>query len=162
MDSAPLGISINICIINAIYICFPNHELCLEHFKNFKIIDVSNENKGLFMFVFIIISKSPLEIFDFINDSKLFPIYNNIIYNWKMNPIKNIQLYNNQTSEYLEYNLTWKGYIFELERLKDYNYINLYSHNNNKLCGKDNLGNNLYFPESIDCPINDINSILKW
>ena len=152
LDSAPLGISINIFIINAIYICFPNHELCLEHFKNFKIIDVSNENKGLFMFVFIIISKSTLEIFDFINDSKLFPIYNNIIYNWKINPIKNIHLNNYKTESFIN----WKENKLELERLEDFNYINIYSGNNSKLCGKDNLGNNLYFPDNIDCPINDI------
>ena len=44
----------------------------------------------------------------------------------------------------------------KLERLTDYNYLIIYSSNNNKLCGKDNLGNNLYFPENIDCPINDI------
>ena len=40
--------------------------------------------------------------------------------------------------------------------MTDYNYINIYSSNNSKLCGKDNLGNNLYFSEDIDCPINDI------
>ena len=52
--------------------------------------------------------------------------------------------------------MRWKGFGLELERLKDFNYINIYSSNNSKLCGKDNLGNNLFFPENIDCPINDI------
>jgi len=153
-DSVPLAISTNILIINILNIISPNHKSCLVNPKNY--CDFDEDITTAIFIIFLFLLKIIFEIFDFVNDSKIFEIYNNIIYNWKMNPIKNIQLYNNQTSEYLEYNLTWKGYIFELERLKDYNYINLYSHNNNKLCGKDNLGNNLYFPESIDCPINDI------
>ena len=52
--------------------------------------------------------------------------------------------------------MQWNEYSLKIERLTDYNYINIYSSNNSKLCGKDNLGNNLYFPEDIDCPINDI------
>ena len=76
------------------------------------------------------------------------------MYNWKINPIKSIHLYN--STEHLASYINWKGYILELERLNDFNYINIYSTSITKLCGKDNLGNNLYFPENIDCPINDI------
>ena len=35
-------------------------------------------------------------------------------------------------------------------------YINIYSNQNGKICGKDNYGNNLYFPLDIDCPLNKI------
>ena len=36
--------------------------------------------------------------------------------------------------------------------------MNIYKNNNDKkkLCGKDSFGNNLYFPENEECPINDI------
>jgi len=42
--------------------------------------------------------------------------------------------------------------------------MNLYKNKNGKKCGKDSYGNYLYFPENIDCPINDIlitNSIIN-
>ena len=45
---------------------------------------------------------------------------------------------------------------YSVQCLEDCNYINIYTSSNSKLCGKDNLGNNLYFPENIECPINDI------
>ena len=149
-DSVPLALSINVFLINALYMIFPNHELCVKNKKNFCDFD------GFRMIVIIfLISKFIIEIFDIINDSKIFPIYDNIIYNWNINPIKNIYL-NNNSSKVLESYLLWKGNNLKLERLNEFNYINIYSSSYSKLCGKDNLGNNLYFPENIDCPINDI------
>ena len=151
-DSVPLAISINIFIINTLYVAFPNHELCFKKPKNFLNIDYKVLT---FIFcIFLTLSKIPIEVLDLINDSKIFPIYKNVMYNWKINPIKSIHLYN--STEHLASYINWKGYILELERLNDFNYINIYSTSITKLCGKDNLGNNLYFPENIDCPINDI------
>ena len=46
------------------------------------------------LIVFFILSNDTFEILDFVNDSKIFPIFNNIVYNWILNPIKNIYLNN--------------------------------------------------------------------
>ena len=43
-----------------------------------------------------------------------------------------------------------------MEKLTDYDYNNIYTNEKGKLCGKDSNGNNIYFPENIDCPINSI------
>ena len=161
MDSFPLALSINIFIINTLYFVYPNHvysETCLECLekkipKNF----FTNSNDyGLFIYIFFLIaSKFIFEMFDFFNDVKILATYNNLIYNWKISPIKSITLTNIESEE-LKYNARWKGYIFQYERLKDFNYVNLYSNHYSKLCGKDNYGNKLYFPSYVDCPINDI------
>ena len=73
--------------------------------------------------IFLTLSKIPIEVLDLINDSKIFPIYKNVMYNWKINPIKSIHLYN--STEHLASYINWKGYILELERLNDFNYINI-------------------------------------
>ena len=135
-----------------LYFAFPNHYLCCKHQEN----DYKCQKDCFIAYYvsFYLLFKMIFEILDFVNDSKIFPIYDNIIYNWKINPIRNIQL-----SSYYEDSesfIRWKDYILKIERLRDFNYINIYSSSNTKLCGKDNLGNNLYFPENIDCPINDI------
>ena len=46
--------------------------------------------------------------------------------------------------------------FFKIEKLNDLNYIDIYQNENGKICGKDNYGNNLYFPEDLECPINNI------
>ena len=46
--------------------------------------------------------------------------------------------------------------ILNFERFDDYDYFNIYSNKTGRICGKDNFGNNLYFPKDVDCPINDI------
>ena len=137
--SAPLAISINIFIINILYFAFPNHYLCCKHQEN----DYKCQKDCFIAYYvsFYLLFKMIFEILDFVNDSKIFPIYDNIIYNWKINPIRNIQL-----SSYYEDSesfIRWKDYILKIERLRDFNYINIYSSSNTKLCGKDNLGNNL-------------------
>ena len=50
----------------------------------------------------------------------------------------------------------WRDKYFKVEKLTDYNYNNIYTNEKGKLCGKDSNGNNIYFPENIDCPINSI------
>ena len=50
----------------------------------------------------------------------------------------------------------WKDYYFEIEKIEKYNYWNIYSNLDGKICRKDSQNNDLYFPEDEDCPINDI------
>ena len=107
-----------------------------------------------------------LFILELINDSKIKKIYNNMIYNWNSNPIKSIELIEDK-NEYYElakiktnknnYSFySWKNKYFRVEKLTDYDYNNIYINEKGKLCGKDSNGNNLYFPENINCPINEI------
>ena len=50
----------------------------------------------------------------------------------------------------------WRGKYFKIEKIKNLNYLNIYKNENGKICGKDSYGNDLYFPNDIECPINDI------
>ena len=78
-DSVPLAISINIFIINTLYIIFPNRSLTLKISKDF--LTSEDELAVIFYIVFFFLSKFSFEIFDFVNDSKIFTIYDDIIYN---------------------------------------------------------------------------------
>ena len=60
----------------------------------------------------------------------------------------------NKSKTYRFYN--WKENFFTIERLNEFDYMNIYNNKNGKICGKDSYGNYLYFPKNIDCPINDI------
>ena len=160
MDSFSIGFSINIFILNTLYIVFHDRtkiKISIKYSDNFlwSFFDFIRKY-ALFLIVgFFFISKFIFEIFDFLNDVKIIDSSNNLIYNWKNSPIKSISLSNTAGDEN-KFNVKWKGFIFQIERLKDFNYMNIYSNNYNQLCGKDNYGNNLYFPQYIDCPINDI------
>ena len=154
IDSFPLALSINIFIINTLYIAFPNHELCLKVSKNF--LSFERETIIYFYIIFFFVSKFIFEIFDFVNDAKIINTYKNLIKNWELPPIKSIDLLTSIEKEESYNHLRWKDYIFQMERLNSYDYMNIYSSGYSKLCGKDNFGNNLYFPQNIDCPINDI------
>ena len=88
-----------------------------------------------------------------------------MIYNWNTSPIKSIELSNIKDYEFasIKSNLSnkysfydWRKNYFKIERLDKFDYMNLYKNSNGKICGKDSYGNNLYFPETIECPINDI------
>ena len=109
-------------------------------------------------------------------------IYNNLIENWKMNPIITINLIDNNKKEkktqknlgifkgiknpkkYKNTILTnWRSKNFEFEFLNDFSYKNIIKNsiesnkiNNYKICGKDSENNSLYFPNNIECPINFI------
>ena len=113
---------------------------------------------------------------DIKNDSKIKELYNNINYNWDTNPLQSIEI--SEVRNYIlgkiiitevfdddegniytdhEFDLyKWKNKYFNVKRLYNFNYINIYQQNNGKLCGKDSFGNNLYFPINEECPINDI------
>jgi hypothetical protein len=106
-------------------------------------------------------------IIELINDSKIKKIYDNMIYNWNSNPIKSIELIEENNNEKYElakiktnknkYSFySWRNKYFKVEKLTDYDYNNLYIKENGKLCGMDSNGNDLYFPRNIDCPINFI------
>ena len=145
-DNFPLAISINMFLFNLLYIFYKN--------------EIERENSYVPKEKFIIISIIPfftaffiLGLFDLTNDLTIAKTFDNLIYNWKMNPIKNIRL--NQETESKNI-LQWRNDIFEIERIDNLDYINIFQTNNSKLCGKDNFGNNLYFPKELDCPINKI------
>ena len=95
-----------------------------------------------------------LEIFDILNDLGINKDYKSIIYNWNLNPLKSIKLININNEP--NYDFQWNSEYFSIEKLNDIDYIDLYQNSNGKICGKDSFGNNLYFPEDIDCPINKI------
>ena len=57
--------------------------------------------------------------------------------------------------------MKWKGSLLELDRQEYYDYLYINDDDYKKLCGKDSLGNNLYYPDFMKCPINDI-FILKY
>lgn len=79
IDSFPLALSIDIFIINTLYIAFPNHELCLKVPKNFLSFD--KETIILFYIIFFFVSKFIFEILDFVNDAKIINTYNDLIDN---------------------------------------------------------------------------------
>ena len=83
------------------------------------------------------------EILDFVNGKTIIKIADNILYNWNFSPIKAINTFK------------WKYEYFETEKLQ-LNYSEIYSNIEGKICGKDNLGNNLYFNYNEECPINKI------
>jgi len=105
-------------------------------------------------------------ILDIINDEKIKKIYKNTIDNWDTSPITSIEANPNGNYELGHillkqkefYFYSWKYNNFTIIKKSDYNYMNMYSinGNNKKKCGTDNSGNSLYFPQDIECPINDI------
>ena len=159
IDSFLLAVSINLFIYNFLCISFPDKASCCEAPKCCETdFDVSKEDDfGIIVAIFmasIYITFFTLSIFDILNDEKILDVYNNMIYNWNMNPIQSIKkTINNDGSES---NFLWKNDSFKIERLNNFNYISIFMNKNSKICGKDNYGNNLYFPTDVDCPINEI------
>ena len=158
IDSFLLAVSINIFIFYFLSISFFNKTSCCEipeccepgfRFTN----DDDVFSTGVMIFITIFITYFTMSIFDILNDEKIVDIYNNMIYNWNMNPIKSIRKNNNDATGA---DFLWKSNPFKIERLNNYDYINIFQNKNGKICGKDNYGNNLYFPNDVDCPINKI------
>lgn len=97
-------------------------------------------------------------------------IYNSLQYNnkydflasnWKSNPISSIKIISNNDYELEKEKdestiYQWRNSLIKIKRLKEFNYYNIYKKENGKICGKDSFGDNLYFPEDIECPINEI------
>ena len=157
IDSFPLSISINFFIFNFLHARFPDKLSCCEIPETFKKdfcdCDFKNCNDYAIYVFFIIpfyIIYFIFAIFDILNDNKIYKIYNQIIYNWNMHPIKSIRGYD--SNDY--FNLD--SILLNIVKMDDYDYIKIYSNKNGKICGKDNFGNNLYFPKNEECPINKI------
>ena len=119
--------------------------------------------------VLLFISYVVFLVLDIINDNKIKKSYDYLKYNWNTNPIISIEI--SLIPEYEIGKITtkeeklniykWKNSYFHFDKLNVFDYNMIYKKENGKLCGKDSFDNNLYFPEAIDCPINDIIIINK-
>ena len=166
IDGFPLAVLINIFIYNFLFFLIPDKISCCESpeccecdFSGFSVrkYKINREKPlffGLLFFLPLYIAYFTLAVLDILNDNKIKDSYNKLIYNWNMSPISSISI----TNEYDDsnYRIRWKNDYFKFEKLNKFNYINIYSNKNGKICGKDNYGNNLYFPENEKCPINNI------
>jgi len=166
LDSFPAAISLNILIIRLIYIIIPKewHIFLKKYNTEINYIETKEEfcNECFFyirtiIYFYFLISLS-------IYESNSFGYYDNLMYNWNANPIKSIELSSKKDYEFAriktknkEYKFyKWRDNYFKIEKLKKFNYVNIYKNENGKICGKDNYGNDLYFPKDAECPINDI------
>lgn len=122
--------------------------------------------------IFLLIPVFPLYVaicvFNVLNDLEIRKLYTNTIQNWESSPIISIEetdlktyeighiiLNDTEKEEKISF-YAWQGKNIKVNRLEDYNYMNIYPEKKGKVCGKDSLGNDLYFPEDVECPINDI------
>ena len=144
--------------------------------------DLSKDLRIIYLLIPFIITSIIFLVVDFINDLKIRKNYNNMIYNWNTSPLKSINIDSvgtyelaklhfeeqtvwgfkypnakeNQEQQTKKKYYEWRNKFFRIERLNNFNYINIYQNVNGKKCGKDSFGNYLYFPEDVECPINDI------
>ena len=89
------------------------------------------------------------------------PYFYELMTNWNSYPIEKMNI---EYSNSFSYNLSaWQGtyisktYYSYNDTFFDYNFTMLtFNETNGKKCGKDSLGNYLYFPNDNDCPINEI------
>ena len=151
-------------IMEILFLIFPKECHCFNSCFCFEDNDMEKNSTIFLFFVPIFITYiifKPLNIkFDY--DSK--KLYDHLIYNWKTSPIFSIEKSSNKdyeigkiTTKKEELKIyEWRNTFFKIGRLNDFDYTNIYKKENGKLCGKDTFGNNLYFPEDIECPINEI------
>ena len=163
INSFPLALSMVFVFFSLFSFC----KFCSnEHLSNNNENDNSQQAKIFFVgFPFFIIYFICF-ILDIVNDAKIKKIYKNTIINWNTNPISSIEI--NTEKDYELGHIfskekeskfySWKNNYFTIKRKSDFNYMNIYSNDDNdkKICGKDSFGNNLYFPVNEECPINDI------
>jgi len=164
INSFPLALSIVFIFFFLVSLCtYCSNE---DNSSNNNEIDNNQEAKIFFVgFPFFIIYFICF-ILDIVNDAKIKKIYKNIIDNWNTNPISSIEISTEKDyelghvlSKEKEYKFySWKNNYFTIKRKSDFNYMNIYSNDDNdkKICGKDSFGNNLYFPQNEEFPINDI------
>jgi len=104
-------------------------------------------------------------ILDIINDVRIKKIYKNTIENWDSSPITSIEINSEKNYDLGHifskgkeiYFYSWKNNFFKINKNLEYNYENIYySNGDKKICGKDSFGNDLFFPQNVECPINDI------
>ena len=165
---------VNLCFINflTIFIIFFNSNSKKYNFNPLiLILLISSPIISSPIIIILFISLKPYYKSGEFNDLKL---------NYQKSPITEIKINGNFKFNYIytdvineddEYINNWKGYSFNIKRMDDkytYPYIINNNSKNKKKCGIDSVGNELYFPENIDCPINKIiinnesnNSLLK-
>ena len=160
-EMMPLALSIAIILIYILYLITPitchfNHEQFSDSSYNNKYIglhpqnpqngaDLNKKNLNIFYLLY------PLDIMFFvifilvvINDNKIKENYKYQDFSFKDESESEIYIY-----------LTTGFYKCSLSKSEKFNYNDMYN-KNGKICGKDNQGFNLYFPENEECPINDV------
>ena len=173
-DSFPIAIAIAMIVYFLLFVLIKKKPSCQSKpYGDEKYNCFSNESKKRIRIYWLLLPFIPMYFFifikDIISDYHINQIYKSIIYNWELKPITSIEInskqdyelghvylkkkYNDNTNYYF-YN--WRNKYLAVKNLDNYNYINLYSNNNGKICGIDSFGNKLFFPENIECPINDI------
>ena len=174
IQSFPIAISISMIVYFILHLIFPNKCSCKkteipdDEFAFFNDVGFdSKKGERIFMIglPFIIIYFISF-IVDTVNDSNIRKIYKSSIDNWVLNPITSIELSPKEDHELanmyfdeMKYSFyKWKDSYFTVKRDSNYNYIKIYpiESEKGKLCGKDSFGNELYFPNDVECPINDI------
>ena len=150
-----------------LYIIFPDkchrYEASCNYEKKYTIFDESRNKRIFILFLLLIITYTLCGIFDTLYDFEIKKRLKMINDKWEIKPIKSIKINFNENeidkiitknnkNIFYEFNTNF----FELERLPKFDYYNIYRNENGKICGKDSFGNILYFPEDIECPINDI------
>ena len=163
LDSFPVSISLNILLIRIIYFILP--QKWHYYFKEETNLVSYDEKNSYYCTIWksTIVSGSILLYFLAL-EGGFFGYYDNLIYNWKTNPIKSIQLSKEEDYEFGRIKTNkgnypfykWRDKYLKIEKLKKFNYFNIYKNENGKICGKDDFGNDLYFPNEVECPINDI------
>ena len=178
IDSVLLAFSINLFIYKFLSARFPGkNSFCgpMNEFDCDLKIKSDPEKIALILIIPLYLTYFVLAIFDTLNDEKISDDYNKLIYNWNLSPLKSIKETSNPTSyDYYDY---YDDYYYSnnryssdsssnyfslgndylrLEKLNSYDYISIFPNKYGKICGKDSFGNNLYFPNYTDCPINKI------
>ncbi len=123
-------------------------------------------------FIFLITFLCYLTISIMFLKKKIFDDNNikDLAFNWKSNPIQDINIIDNSNTENLKSIGNFKGIINQINEQEIYiwegkkfsftyykmQYKDLFNNKNTKVCGIDNLNNKLYFPVNLKCPINYI------
>jgi len=160
LDTAVLSISISIFVYYIIYLIIPSKCHCTQcdYDEDQKYFDFLDERKGRIFALFIplYIIFVCLMIYEIVNDNKIKENYKFINYNWELKPVTSISIsYKYDFSYYFKKEL--KGFYIEYNT-NNYSYYDIYTNNddNSKICGKDSQENDLYFPNDVECPVNDI------
>ena len=168
-DSFLLSFPLLIILNRFLYIIFPNIGInCIDCIDGSKDRDhlFCSHNKKIRIFCHLLYFMIPYIfyfIYDIVFDFKIKKDYNQLNYNWMTSPIKSIEVSTEEVykigqifTDKNKYFYKWRNTLFKIERISNLNYYNIYNKENGKLCGRDSFGNNLFFPEEIECPINDI------
>ena len=155
IDSFALALQINILLISILYSKI--FEGCL--IKKEYLPDKKEDKRTHFVysmtFCLILLFTIIIYLIKLLkNLNKINYRLNNMLNNWNINPIKSINLDENNSPQ-----INWKNNSLIFERISNFNYKSIFYENRykeSKICGKDSYGNDLYFPKDVECPINSI------